>query len=102
MEDAGTGWEEATVLEAGFPDEPLGLQAQPVGLLATGLASTPEGLVQLLASRPWKNPEQKLALEQFQVVEVVVDYSKVWDDVGSEDEISQYSVVVNYEEVEVS
>ena len=36
------------------------------------------------------------------VVEVAVGYLKVCDDVGSEDEIWQHSVVVHYEEDEVS
>ena len=47
-------------MEAGFQDEPLGLQVLPVELLATVLASMAE---------PLKDQKQRLASEEFLVVE---------------------------------
>ena len=69
VEAAGTGLEEASVVEAEFQDEPLDLLEQPVGLQATDLASTSEDLVFELAMRLWKGQEQRLASKYFRVVE---------------------------------
>ena len=60
---------EASVVEAEFQDEPLDLLEQPVGLQATGLASTSEDLVFELAMRLWKGQERRLASKYFRVVE---------------------------------
>ena len=70
VEAAGTGLVEASVVEAEFQDEPLDLLEQPVGLQATGLASTSEDLVFERAMRLWKDQEQRLASKYFRVVEV--------------------------------
>ena len=75
-------------MEAEFQDEPLDLLEQPVGLQATGLASTSEDLVFELAMRLWKDQEQRLASKYFRVVEAdLVDQLKVSEGAELEVEI---------------